>query len=193
MASRRDFLEATVLAALPLVARAQPGMTAAPAATYSPELVLLEAGSPEARQFGARLAGRGARPHAVPPKDPAPLWFESVQPLWNRRPAPVAGLTPLSTLFCFEQLAWGHGLRVVFHAEHMLRDDGTATHRVLRGAVPALAEATPGAATPWPLLFADALAALRPRLDEPRPGPSMAGLEPVVPPGARLLASWLLA
>jgi hypothetical protein len=50
---------------------------------------------------------------------------------------PIAGLTARPALFCLERLAWDHGMRVVYHAEHTRRADNTFAH-VARMPVPGL-------------------------------------------------------
>jgi hypothetical protein len=37
---------------------------------------------------------------------------------WTKQPVAIAGLTAHGPLFCLERLAWDHGMRVVFRAEH---------------------------------------------------------------------------
>src|SRR5690606_29933809 len=48
--------------------------------------------------------------------------------LWRARPRPIAGLTARAALFCLERLAWDHGMRVVYCAEHIRRADDTFAH-----------------------------------------------------------------
>ncbi len=76
-------------------------------------------------------AGRWGIPVCVIDGDVTALWYEDLQPLWRKQPMPIAGLTARPALFCLERLAWDHGMRVVFHAEHTQRDDGTFAHVAL--------------------------------------------------------------
>ena len=123
------------------------------------------------------------------------LWLSTIRPLWEKGPAIIAGLTRPTTLFCLEQLAFAHGQRVVFHAEHVVHADGSCVHQLQRGAASAgigaadLARA--GAA--WPAQLAQAMATHHRNQWEPRFGPSLAALEPALPSGALLLTSWIIA
>jgi hypothetical protein len=46
------------------------------------------------------------------------LWFNDLDPHWRRNRVAIAGLTTEAAHFCLERLAWDHGLRTVFRAEH---------------------------------------------------------------------------
>ena len=46
------------------------------------------------------------------------LAFGDLSQQWLRPPAPIAGLTARGRPFCLERLAWDHGMRVVFRADH---------------------------------------------------------------------------
>jgi hypothetical protein len=45
--------------------------------------------------------------------DPTAAWLELLDPLWRNGPATVAGMTSPSALFCIEQMAHSHGMRVI--------------------------------------------------------------------------------
>jgi hypothetical protein len=60
--------------------------------------------------------------------DVTAVWFEQLDPLWRRESVLVAGMTPPSTLFCLERLAWDHGLRVAFRGTHEPAAAGGETH-----------------------------------------------------------------
>jgi hypothetical protein len=76
-------------------------------------------------------------------------------------------------LFCLEQLAWSHGLRVTFHVEHLV----TPAHPTQ---------------TAWAETMADIVT-----MHSPTPGrfagPTSAGLAPAPTPDAQLLTSWIIA
>ena len=105
-----------------------------------------------ARRHG--LAVRGVR------ADITELWYRELEPLWQRSPRPVAGLTPYAALFCLERLAWTHGMRVVLHGTHTGLASGAVQH-VLKAPWRA-APASPGIPgsneTGWPEALAAQLA-----------------------------------
>jgi hypothetical protein len=108
---------------------------------------------------------------------------------------PLAGLTARPALFCLEQLARGCGLRVVFHAEHVLHAQGRTEHRLLRGAPAAgISAADLSLAGPlWPSQIAQVIASYSTPTGRERFGLSEAGLHPTLPRGAQLLTSWIIA
>ena len=119
-------------------------------------------------------------------------WLKSVRPAWQRANASITGVTTPTALFCLEQFAWAQGMRVVFHAEHVLLPDGSVEHQVQRTTQPLSAVILRRAGERWPQRLADALA--NPRVRHMlRPGPSLAALEPALPAGAKLLTSWIIA
>lgn len=191
MFSRREILRATALAGLPVPIWAGPEPTSAglPLTAFT---TLHDAHEPAARLFGAALVDQGVATHTLG-DDVTPLWLSTLRPLWRRAPAPVIGLTTPAVLFCLEQLAWAHGLRVVFHAEHAIQSHQPVQHRILRGdkAVPLAPELAASGAL-WPGRLAARLAA-RPPDPGVRPGASLAGLLPALPAHTRLLTSWVIA
>lgn len=65
-----------------------------------------------ARAYGRALRGRATVVHAMH-GDPTAAWLELLDPLWRDGPAHVAGITSAPALFCVEQMAHGHGMRVL--------------------------------------------------------------------------------
>src|SRR5690606_29797970 len=65
--------------------------------------------------------------------------------------------TERPALFLLERLAWEHGLRVVFEAEHAPDGQGLAVHRLGRSAHPRRADALGLAGRGWPSPLAEAL------------------------------------
>ena len=195
MTTRREILQLAACATLPSVLGASSPATAS-AATRHADLhaVLVEASHISARAFGAQLATRGTNVISLQGGDITAAWLAHIQPAWRARPATIAGLTTASALFCFEQLAWSQGLRVVFHAEHIVHADNVVEHalqRVDQGTnVGSAALLRAGAG--WPLRLADAMATRR-VVTGSRQGPSWAALEPTLPDGAQLLTSWVIA
>jgi hypothetical protein len=93
--------------------------------------VLVDERFAEAASFGAsaRLKGLSTR---VVRGDVTDLWYGELYPHWKERAAPVAGLTAYAALFCLEQLAWDHRMRVIYRGAHSRGADGRVEH-VLAG------------------------------------------------------------
>jgi hypothetical protein len=201
MTSRREFLEAAALSALPAVAGTSLTAGAATAAIGPSgtgpgfDFVLFDERYPQARSITSRIGRAGAALHPLADGDVTQVWLSQIGPAWRRGPAVVAGLTARPALFCLEQLALSSGLRVIFHAEHVVHLDGRTEHSLLRGAEGlqlSLSDLSQ-AGRHWPARIADALAAYRPQATRPRFGRSEAALDPALPPQALLLTSWIIA
>ncbi|MEJ0039715.1 MAG: hypothetical protein WDO68_27360 [Gammaproteobacteria bacterium] len=206
MTSRREFLEAAALSSLPVIAgtsltfAATSAIAASPASNAAPgspdfHLVLFDARYPQAGSGATRINRMGAAVHALADGDITQVWLDSIGPAWQRGPAVVAGLTARPALFCLEQLALSSGLRVVFHAEHIVHADGRTEHSLPRGAesVGLSSSDLTHAGNNWSARVADALATYRPSAVRPRFARSDAALEPTLPPQAQLLTSWIIA
>jgi hypothetical protein len=180
------------IAAATVAPAALGGMPSLATPRRSHHLVLFEASLAPAVAFA-----RSARAHGVPTRalrdgDITDAWLEAVRPAWRQGHASIAGLTTSSPLFCLEQLACAQGMRVVFHAEHVLLPGGRVAHQVLRSSLPLGAATLDRAGSRWPQRLADSL--VPPRAPRgPRPGPSLAALDPRLPAGAALLSSWIIA
>lgn len=153
--------------------------------------VLLDERFPEALRFGA-----SARRHGLSTRnlqgDVTDLWYGELYPLWKERAVPIAGLTTYAALFCLEQLAWDHRMRVVYRGAHVCRADGEFGH-ALAGPHALVGAIRSAPSSSWPAELASAIA-----LIESRGGWS--GLAPVplrhtrlVPDGAPTLYSWLIS
>jgi hypothetical protein len=194
MASRREFLEQVGWTGmgwsiLPLV-NGPAGASQLPPAVRRDSLhaVLVDVGS--------HLKVHGAPLRVVTDGEITELWLREIQPAWKQQPVALAGLTGSSTLFCLEQLAWSHGMRVAFHAEHMILPSLRVVHTV-HWRDPSLAamdeRALTDAGQDWSGRIADVFASYDLRLPITAAGPSCAGLEPAMPAGASLLTSWIIA
>jgi hypothetical protein len=194
MTSRREFLEVAALSALPAVAGAS--LTAGVTGT-SPgfHLVLFDERYPQARSVATGMNWAGAAVHSLTDGDVTEVWLHQIGPAWQRGPAVIAGLTARPALFCLEQLALSSGLRVVFHAEHVVHPNGRTEHSLLRGAegVGLSSADLSQAGRHWPARIAEALATYRPQAARRRFGRSAAALDPALPPQAQLLTSWIIA
>jgi hypothetical protein len=145
-----------------------------------------------ARGFAHRASQQGIPVIPIRSGDITEAWLNSVRPAWQQGRARIAGLTTPAALFCFEQMALSHGLRVVFHAEHVLLPEGRVLHQVQRASVPVSTAALSRAKEQWPQRLADSLVN-QGSVTSARPGLSLAGLAPTLPEGALLLTSWIIA
>jgi hypothetical protein len=196
MTSRRQFLQGATLAAVPLVTGLPRIADAGMGTSLAFQAVLIDDRHAEARAFGAALAARGSRVMPVPHGDVTAPWLGEIGPAWRRAPVPVAGLTRPPVLFCLEQLAWAQGLRVVFHAEHVVTLTRTASHAVhacASGGVGFDAGDLARRGRLWPWQVADTVARFDASRRDGRAGPSCAGLMPALPADAELLTSWIIA
>ena len=198
MVNRREFLEAAAASAFPAAAGASQrkgGTKERNPESGTLHTVLVDERFRESRSVGARLAARGAVLLQVPDGDVTQVWLEHIGPGWKTHPASVGGLTARPALFCLEQFARSCGLRVVFHAEHIVHRQGRTEHRVLRGAEAASISTRELvlAGWLWPARIAEALAAHPGQAGRGRFGLSEAALGPTLPSGAQLLTSWIIA
>jgi hypothetical protein len=197
MTSRREFLGAAALSALPAMAGASLSLAVprSGGGSGTGHLVLVDARYSQSRSVATRVSRAGAAVYALADGDITQIWLERIGPAWQRGPAVVAGLTARPALFCLEQLALSRGMRVVFHAEHILHPDGQAEHSLLRGgqALNLSAADLSDAGQRWNARIAEVLATYRPPAKRERFGRSDSALEPVLPPRAQLLTSWVIA
>jgi hypothetical protein len=121
------------------------------------DAVIFDSRHAEARDFGARASFLGAPLRAIE-GDITALWQNELLSRWKKTAAAIAGLTERPALFLLERLAWDHGLRVVFEAEHE-SNEASVAHRVVRTADPRLAAELERAGRGWPSVLADALVA----------------------------------
>jgi hypothetical protein len=198
MADRREFLRYAMVSAVPLAtgvsleaAACADGVTSA--ATCAVRHVVIDARHLESRHFGASLADAGAMVHALADGDATSLWQRTLAGAWRHAPVAVAGLTRAPALFILEQLAWSHGLRVVYHAEHVVSATAPAAHQVLRAPGGLTGASLARLGSLWPEHVADVVARYAPTTTASRPGPTGAGLLPALPAGAELLTSWIIA
>ncbi len=188
MANRRQFLQsAAALSAAPLAGNATFASTRQPAAFAA---VIFDKRYSEARDFGARALPLGAPVREIE-GDITDLWQKELLGKWRTAPAAVAGLTERHALFLLENLAWEHGMRVVFEAEHEPDAAGGAIHTIIRSADPQLALSLTASGQSWPGILADALITgnLAPIRDF---RPSSAGLAAHLGEATKLY-SWIIA
>jgi hypothetical protein len=117
MASRREFLQASIAASL------LPAVVSAKAADPDDSFykVIFDERFPASVAFGHEWKARGAAVHAIR-GDITDLWFHDLDRQWKKQPVAIAGLTAHGPLFCLERLAWDHGMRVISRVEQPSRD-----------------------------------------------------------------------
>ncbi|HEY8506802.1 MAG TPA: hypothetical protein VIL32_00515 [Steroidobacteraceae bacterium] len=195
--NRREFLQAVAISGLPVFSHAAGAFETSRTIPARCDLhaILFDERHAQACALGACLASNVGCVHAIPDGDITQVWLNQIAPVWRNQPVPLAGLTTRSALFCLEQLAIPYGLRVVFHAEHVIHPDGRIEHSLLRGAEQAhlTLDDLKRAGTSWPARIAEAIATHRRQAAHQRFGLSDASLEPTLPPGAQLLTSWIIA
>jgi hypothetical protein len=81
------------------------------------------------RAFAGEVKRLGAPIYGIK-GDITDLWFHDLDARWKREPIGIAGLTEHGPLFCLERLAWDHGMRVVYRADHTYRSDGYMEHEL---------------------------------------------------------------
>lgn len=193
MTNRRTFLQTTALvAAAPMAARA--GFASAGAARGAPgdrHAAVIDVRYAVSVSFGEQASIEGVATRPIE-GDITALWFHELDALWSQRPTAIAGLTARPALFCLEQLAWAHGMRVVFHAEHAQQTTGAVRHKILIPA-PGLSDAELRAAgSRWPAYAAAALAHL-PLGNMAARGPSQACMPSTLGDDETTMHSWMIA
>jgi len=199
MTDRREFLQYAMASAVPLAAgvsleaRASSRHTDA-GVTPAIRHVVIDSRHDESRAFAASFATDRVVVHPLADGDATDFWLRTLAPAWREAPVAVAGLTRPPALFILEQLAWSHGLRVVYHAEHVVTASGTTGHQVLRVPADDLTVAQlERFDSSWPDRVAELVARYVPSPGASRPGPTPAGLLPSLPQGGELLTSWIIA
>ena len=132
MTNRREFLQIGIAATtLPLAAQAARAANLADASTDHVPLykVLYDLRFPQSVAFAQRVTSRGVDVHAIE-GDMTRFWYDDLHYRWQRAPAAIAGLTAHGPLFCLERLAWDHGMRVVFRAEHKFAGSACVAHEL---------------------------------------------------------------
>ena len=80
-------------------------------------------------EFAAQMRRRGVAIHGIE-RDITSVWFNDLALRWRRSPVAIAGLTAPNALFCLEQLAWDHRMRVVFRVTHRRGRNGAIEHQI---------------------------------------------------------------
>ena len=172
--NRRKFCLSTAAAAISGAAAAQTVIRAQ--AIFAPGVPLVSQPSvplykfiydrrfPAARAFGAAAEQvRSTGGTFAIDGDITELWSRDLRLRWSSRGGgrgggAIAGMTTARTLFCLEQLAKDHWMRVVFRADHEISGTHEFAHR-LTGPQPMMARITPLlSARDWPMKMPAVLA-----------------------------------
>lgn len=189
MPTRRTFLQsAAAVSAAPLAPGAVFARLGAPPAEVG---VVFDRRHAPACALGRQAAQRSAAVSSIA-GDITDLWQRELSVRWNAAPAAVAGLTERPALFLLERLAWDHGLRVVYHAEHEPLAGGLIAHRVFKAASAGLVCELEAAGAGWPVALAELMLGASRALTSRDYRPTEATMsgqldEPV------LLHSWIIA
>ena len=196
MTNRRQFLEGGIAAsALPLtmstaLVAATPAddERAAPVELYR---VLYDTRFPASVAF-ARRAARNGHAVAATTGDVTRVWYDDLYHRWRMGPAAIAGLTSYGALFCLEQLAIDHRMRVVLRASHSIGAAGCARHAIEGPAtvVPAAIDALSGGE--WAAAMADVITQCTAER-APRRTAHVTSVAQASAPAAETLYSWIIA
>jgi len=198
---RRAFCVSSASGVLALAARsALPATDAVPVANLiSLDKVLFDSRFAAARAFGAAAARAGFATAALQ-GDVTASWRHDLGPHWAAGGGPIGGLTTADSLFCLEQMAKDHWLRVVVRVDHRCTPGGGLDHRV-SGSGPtvtrvcaALTCGTSAGSCGWPGGLLRALSARMPSKNQPRLTRTVHTQDQAeFPPTGADLVSWVIA
>jgi hypothetical protein len=83
--------------------------------------------SAEGLAFASEMRGSGVAISEIG-TDLAKLWYGDLQAHLRNSPAPIAGLTDRTALFCLEELARSVGMKVRYRVDHKLDSTGQLRH-----------------------------------------------------------------
>ncbi len=112
-----------------------------------------------ARAFGGAVErGHSTSGTAAIDGDVTALWSRDLRARWLAGSGAIAGMTTARTLFCLEQLAKDHWMRVVVRADHSLSKGYEIAHRLFAPEAMASRMSSALAAADWPAQLPAALA-----------------------------------
>jgi hypothetical protein len=121
---RRKFCILSTAAAAGLAAE-----IALPSAAVPLYKVIFDARFAASRGFAAAAAGAGRTTAAIR-GDVTALWSDDLRLRWAAHGGPIAGMTTPRSLFCLEQMAKDHWMRVIVRAEHARAGAAASARRV---------------------------------------------------------------
>ena len=141
--------------------------------------------------FARRVATRGLAVESMN-GDMTRFWYDDLYHRWREGPAAIAGLTAYGALFCLERLAWDHGMRVLFRAEHTAAAPDRVAHRFEGPASLLTAAANVVAAPGWAAGMADVIIKCPRRRAERREAKATT-IVSATPAPSQSLFSWVIA
>lgn len=193
-ASRREFLKTAIaVSAMPIVAGATAGTATAAVSPQALPLykVIFDEQFSECRAFARKVRTFGLPVQGIT-ADVTALWFNDLHGRWQVNPIAIAGLTAPAALFCLERLAWEHGMRVIFHAEHRNLSKQVVQHAVFDGDALLRPEELDAARTNWTDRIAELIARYPPE-HVSRGHVTAAGLSRNENDKSLTLTSWVIA
>ena len=176
-------------AALPHSATRSPGP-----GSLRPFRVLFDERYEACRSFAASARRLGCGTQSIA-GDVTAVWFNDLEASWARGEGTMFGMTTRSSLFCLEQLASNHWMRVTARIEHRAEPQGAVRHQ-LHSPEPTLQQAASVLATDadWPArLAAPLLEGLRDARGERRAA-SIVVTNSSVPDASRVsLVTWTIS
>jgi hypothetical protein len=133
--NRRDFAVRAGAVAVSLGIARGAGALALPAANATairgrlPYKILFDERFEASRSFAAGAQRLGCPIQSIA-GDVTALWFDELQPSWARGEGTIIGMTTHTSLFCLEQLARDHWMRVTARIEHRPGPHGTLRHEL---------------------------------------------------------------
>jgi hypothetical protein len=104
---------------------------ALPSAAVPLHKVIFDSRFAASRAFAAAAASAGRTTAAIR-GDVTALWFDDLRLRWATPGGAIAGMTTWPSLFCLEQLAKDHWMRVIVRAEHARTGAAASARRVQR-------------------------------------------------------------
>jgi hypothetical protein len=135
--------------------------------------VLFDSRFGSSRALGA-AAARGGYATAALQGDVTALWVRDLEPHWAAGGGAIAGMTTAASLFCLEQLAKDHWMRVIVRVDHRRSPGGGISHRVtavepmVARVCAALTSGAVAGTSRWPDALLHSLSARTPSKNQPR-------------------------
>jgi hypothetical protein len=148
------------VAGLAAARQLDPGTLGTSSSSIQPYKFIYDRRYPIGRAFGAAAEHAGAAAGVVDiGGDITELWSRDLRRRWSAGGGAIAGMTTARTLFCLEQLARDHWMRVVIRAEHAVSEGQEIAHRVTAAEQMIVPLRSALAATDWPARMPAALVA----------------------------------
>lgn len=155
--------------------------------------ILYEDRAGDSLAFAASVRGLGGSVYGVH-GELHELWATDLNPVWQRGPAAIAGLTTEPDAFTLEILGREAGLAPVFRGVHVFRDAQTVRHEISGpAAAVAAAQAALNSQIGWTAAIASALAAIDAADESTRQFTARTAVEGRTGPRLERLISWALA